>query len=203
MKKIMSYLYFLFCELFFRFYCRLTVYGKENLPSSPFILCSNHNSHMDTPALMLATGLPFNQFGMIAAKDYFFDNVWRKYIANLLMNLIPIDRKISRTTFIENISACKHFIEKQGKYLIIYPEGTRSITGEIQAFKRGPAMIASKLAIPLVPAYITGTYNSLKKGKFLPTPAHIYVKIGKPIATIQDSYKLTKLLEKRIIELKE
>src|SRR5437763_474109 len=126
MKRMASYLYFLFCKFFFKFYCPITVSGQENLPSRPFILCSNHNSHLDTPVLMLATGIPFNQFGMVAAKDYFFDNVWRKRIASILMNLIPIDRNVSRDSLAENMSACQHFIENKGN-LIIYPEGTRSL----------------------------------------------------------------------------
>src|SRR5579871_4403770 len=108
---MMSYLYFLFCKLFFKWYCPLEVYGHENLPESSFILCSNHNSHMDSPVLMLATGLPFNRFGMVAAKDYFFDTPWRKIVVNHLMNLIPVSRTVTRDSWNESIHACQQFVE--------------------------------------------------------------------------------------------
>jgi len=203
MKRLISYCYFLFCKFFFKFYCPLKVDGQEYLPKTPFILCSNHNSHMDTPVLMLATGLPFKSFGMVAAKDYFFDNRLRKAIVNAIMNLIPIDRKVSRESLSNNIAACKNFVENRGHHLIIYPEGTRSLSGEIQSFKRGPAMIASELAMPLVPVYIDGTYQSLGKGSFFPKLGKIYVRIGPPIFATQDKNKITQLLEDSVKQLKE
>ncbi len=205
MKRITSYLYFLFCKFFFRFYCPLKVDGREHIPSGSFILCSNHNSHMDTPALMLATGMSFNQFGMIAAKDYFFDHRWRKIFSTIAMNLIPIDRKISPHSLAKNILACKQFVKKGKKNLIMYPEGTRSSTGEIQPFKRGAAMIALELAMPLIPVYIEGTHEAMRKGNRFPKPGKINVKIGKPISVDEnkDKGELTTLLENTIKQLKE
>lgn len=199
----MSYFYFLFCRAFFKLYCPLKVEGRENLPAGSFILCSNHNSHMDTPVLMLATGMPFNQFGMLAARDYFFDNPWRNRIVNFLMNLIPIDRKVSRASLVKNISACKHFVEKGRRHLIIYPEGTRSLTGEMQPFKRGPALIALELAMPLIPVYINGAYQSLGKGQRFPKLGKISVRIGKPIIANKDKKQVTELLENSVKKLKE
>lgn len=203
MKKVIRYLYFVFCNIIFKRYCTLRVEGKDNLPMSPFILCSNHNSHMDTPALMLATGISFNQFGMIAARDYFFDNPWRKIIVNTLMNLIPIDRKITRKSLTSNILNCQEFVKKGQHYLIMYPEGTRSLTGEIQPFKCGPAFIAKKLGIPLIPVYISGTYEAMAKGVCFPRQNKIYVKIGNPIFVNNNQKSTTQLLEQSIRKLKE
>lgn len=202
MKRMLGFLYFLFCKIFFKFYCPIKVYGYANLPKTPFILCSNHNSHMDTPALMIATGIPFSRFGMVAAKDYFFDNRWRK-LFGMIMNLIPVNRKVSRTSLMNDISACQHFVKHKEGYLIIYPEGTRSMTGEMQTFKRGPAMIAQQLAMPLVPAYIEGTFESMGKGQFFPKSKKIHVKFGKPIIPSEDKKQVTKLLENEIKILKE
>jgi 1-acyl-sn-glycerol-3-phosphate acyltransferase len=203
MKKMVSHFYFLFCKFFFKYYCPIKVDGRENLSQSPFILCSNHTSHMDTPVLMLATGIPFKQFGMVAAKDYFFDNPWRNRIINLLMNLIPIDRNASRESLKKDISSCKHFVETKGHHLIIYPEGTRSITGEIQPFKRGPALIAHKLSMPIIPIYIDGTFQAMGKGRIFPRWGTIHVKIGKSILTNQDTKKITEQLENSVKNLKE
>jgi len=201
MKKIAAYLYFVFCRIFFSIFCPLKVHGRENLPARCFILCSNHNSHMDTPVLMLATGIPFSQFGMIAAKDYFFDNSWRKMTAGIAMNLIPIDRKVSRQSLKKNISACKNFVENNEGYLIMFPEGTRSLTGDMQPFKRGAAMIALALAVPLIPAYIDGTYLSMRKGQIFPRFRKIHVRIGKPIFASHNRSRLTELLENSIKDL--
>jgi len=210
MNPVLSYLFFIFCRFFFKIYCPLRVQGKDNLPSTSFIMCSNHCSHMDTPALMMATGLSFNMFGMIAAKDYFFKTTQRKSIASLFMNLIPINRKCTKTTFLQDIALCKTFINSRKGNLIIYPEGTRSLTGEIHTFKRGSAMIATELKIPIVPVYINGTYQSLCKGKNFPRRSQITITIGNPIYFDTDtsnqsvcSKKLTALLESKIKELKE
>ena len=85
----------IFGTLLFNFWCPLRTHGRDKLPEPPFILCSNHSSHMDSAALMYAR-LGFNQFGMVAAQDYFFENKKRKNSLPLLMNLIPADRKSNR-----------------------------------------------------------------------------------------------------------
>ncbi len=207
----------IYCKLLFRFYCPLKVYGQENIPSQSFIFCSNHNSHMDSGILMLASGKPFIKFAMMAAKDYFFDNKNRKYFLSLLMNLIPIDRDADKQSMIEYLAACKEFLKDNNSGLIIYPEGTRSKTGMMQKFKKGPAMISAELGVPVVPAYISGSFHSWPKGKKFMKPGSIEVWIGKPI--YPDNYiknsdltngqhfsayrKITTELEQKVHELME
>lgn len=214
MKRTLHYLFYIFCKFFFRFYCPLHISGKENLPPPPFILCSNHCSHMDTPALMLATGLPFHYFGMIAAKDYFFANAKRKNIATLFMNLIPIHRKCTRGSIAKDFSMCGSFIQQGNHNLIIYPEGTRSLTGDVQPFKRGPAMMATELGVPIVPVHIQGTHYTLGKGRTIPRRGKISVVIGEPLHAKQENtisrkekfesyHTMTTILENKIKALKE
>lgn len=166
---------------------------------------------------MLASGKPFIKFAMMAAKDYFFDNKNRKYFLSLLMNLIPIDRDADKQSMIEYLAACKEFLKDNDSGLIIYPEGTRSKTGLIQKFKKGPAMISAELGVPVVPAYITGSFKAWPKGKTLMKPKSIEVWIGKPIYPDKfvtespstngqyfSAYKnITIELEKRVHELME
>jgi 1-acyl-sn-glycerol-3-phosphate acyltransferase/long-chain acyl-CoA synthetase len=171
----------IYCKILFTLYCPLTVKGRENIPSASFIFCSNHNSHMDSGILMVASGLSFKNFAMMAAKDYFFDNERRKYFLNLLMNLIPVDRNANRHSMIEYIKACREFLRNGRRNLIIYPEGTRSLTGKIQPFKKGPAMIASELNLPIVPAFISGTHKAWPKGKVFMKPVPVKISIGKPV----------------------
>ena len=179
--RITKKIFEIFCKLLFTIYCPLTVKGRKNIPDSSFIFCSNHNSHMDSAVLMVSSRRGFKNFGMIAAKDYFFDNKIRKYFSNLLMNLVPIERKSSRKTIIDNLMACRTFVRNGQKNLIIYPEGTRSTTGKIQPFKKGPAIIAVELDLPIVPAYIAGTFYSYPKGRNFMRPGKISITIGEPI----------------------
>ena len=167
----------LFCRGLFNLWCPAKVVGRENLPSAPFIFCSNHCSHMDSAALMYAGGEDFDRYGMVAAKDYFFDNKSRNNFLSRLMNLIPADRSASRESIVKLMLACREFTGHRNRSLIIYPEGTRSTTGEISPMKKGAAMIASELNLPIVPVYISGTYWAYPKGGkfFKPTRIRIYI----------------------------
>ncbi len=206
----------IYCKIIFTFYCRLEINGRNNVPDSSFIFCSNHCSHMDSAVLMISSGVPFKRFGMMAAADYFFENKRRKTFLNMLMNLIPIERKASHKAISETIDVCKEFTKSGKRSIIIYPEGTRSLSGEIQKFKRGPAMIAYQLGLPIIPVYIDGTYRSWPKGNVLMKPVKITANIGEPIypERISDNLRdsgnmrsiynnITNELWNRIIQLKE
>ena len=179
--RIIKKLFELFCKAVFMSYCPLQVSGRENIPATSFIFCSNHSSHMDSGVLMAASRLPFRQFGMMAAKEYFFGNAIRRISLNLLMNLIPIDRKTNHIALVQSMAACREFVRNGNRNIIIYPEGTRSLTGQLARFKKGPAMIATELGIPIVPAYIDGTYAAMRKGSKFIKPHPIHVRIGKAI----------------------
>lgn len=179
--RFIKKLFEIFCKTVFVSYCPLTVEGRENIPASSFIFCSNHSSHMDSGVLMGASGLPFKQFGLMAAKEYFFSNKIRRISLNLLMNLIPIDRKTNHNSIVQSLAACREFTRNGNRNIIIYPEGTRSVTGKMGKFKKGPAMIATELGIPIVPAYLYGTYQAMPKGSKFIMPHKLHVVIGKPI----------------------
>ena len=72
--KIWKSLFYYYSKLVFTFYAPITVHGRENIPNSSFIFSSNHNSHMDVALLSVASKKSFNYFGMLAAKDYWFDS---------------------------------------------------------------------------------------------------------------------------------
>ena len=78
-----------FSRFILKFYAPLTVSGRENLPEGPFILISNHHSHIDTTVLLVGSGKSFSEFGIMAAHDYFFE---KKNIARYMLNLLPIER---------------------------------------------------------------------------------------------------------------
>ena len=176
----------LFCTLVFRGYCPLSAHGRAHLPPPPFIFCSNHSSHMDSPALMYASGLGFRRFGMIAAQDYFFDHGPRKSLLPALMNLIPTQRKATRRQLARLLADCRRFVgaESAGaaaRCLILYPEGTRSRNGKMQPLKKGAALLSTELGLPIVPAYIRGTFEALPAGVSLPRPRRIRVYFAAPL----------------------
>jgi 1-acyl-sn-glycerol-3-phosphate acyltransferase len=168
-----------FCELYFHYYSRLTVVGKSHLPASPFIICSNHTSHVDSAVLMTATGLPFTAFALLGASDYFFDSWRRKFLVSRFMNVIPIDRRAQPKSLQRCLAMCQDFLQHGN--LILYPEGTRSPDGQIQTFKKGAGMFAVDLGVPIVPALIEGANRILPKGEVMPRPKPVTVRFGEPI----------------------
>lgn len=169
-----------FCRIVLKVYCPLSVYGRENLPEAPYLIASNHQSHLDSVILMTGVNLAFQKVGLIAAKDYFFDQSHRFYL-HYMMNLVPIARGIGAKSIKDSIVACKSFLDSGGLALIIYPEGTRSNTGEIAKFKEGAAILAYELALPLVPAYVKGSRDSLKKGSYFLQAKKLAVSFGQPL----------------------
>jgi 1-acyl-sn-glycerol-3-phosphate acyltransferase len=170
-----------FCRAFFAGYCRLTVVGQDHLPASPFIICSNHASHIDSAVLMTASGLPFSAFALLGASDYFFDSWRARFLVSRFMNVIPIDRQAQPKSLRRSLAMCAEFLGRTQGNLILYPEGTRSRDGEIQPFKKGAGLFAVDPGVPVVPAHIEGAHNILEKGRFMPRPRPITVHFGEPI----------------------
>ena len=170
-----------FARAVLRAYCPLRVTGRHHLPPMPFIACSNHASHLDPIALMTATGHPFGSFGMIAASDYFFRNPLVHRVFSSMVHLIPIDRTAGAASLAQTLSLCREFLQPGQRSLILFPEGTRSATGEMGRFKRGIALISCELGVPIVPAYIDGSGRAMPRGRPFPAPGRVAVHIGEPL----------------------
>lgn len=170
-----------FCRLFFKWYCPLVVEERHHLPDGPFLLCSNHSSHADSAALMTASGRRFRSFALIGASDYFFHSRRVRWAVSHLMNVIPIDRDPGAKSLSACLEVCRQFMQQTGGSLILYPEGTRSPDGKMQAFKSGAALFAMELDVPVVPAYIEGTHHILPKGQYLPRTGPVSVRFGVPL----------------------
>jgi 1-acyl-sn-glycerol-3-phosphate acyltransferase len=170
-----------FCRTFFKWYCPLTVDDPQNLPDTPFLLCSNHSSHADSAVLMTASGRSFRSFALVGASDYFFHSRRLRWLVSPLINVIPIDRKPGAKSLSACLSTCRQFIEQTGGSLILYPEGTRSEDGKLRALKSGVVLFAIELDMPVVPAYIEGTHDILPKGDYLPRAHPVRVRFGQPV----------------------
>jgi 1-acyl-sn-glycerol-3-phosphate acyltransferase len=171
-----------FARAVFRFYSRLEVAAGEPLPAEPFLLCSNHASHMDAVVLMVAAGLPFEKFRLLAAADYFDPQSATGRLTRVILNIVAIDRTSGHSTRLRHtIAECAELVRTEQVRLIAFPEGTRSTTGDLLPFKRGAAFLAVALGLPVVPAYIDGARHALPKGRWLPRPTPIRVQFGRPI----------------------
>ena len=164
------------CRLVGKLAFRHKVYGRENLvEDGPAILASNHQSYLDPPMI----GICCRKEIFFLARDTLFDIKGAGWIISKL-NTVPVDRQRG------DISAIKTIIRllQQGKRLIIFPEGTRSLDGRLQPARAGLGMVIAKTLVPVVPIRIFGSHEALPKTgglKFRP----ITVIIGKPIRFTQ------------------
>src|ERR1017187_10186301 len=153
---------------FFFFYCPPAGEARPHLPGGPFLLCSNHTSHIDSAALMTASGRRFRTFALLGASDYFFHAGSVRWLVSPFMNVIPIERRPRPKSLAACLAMCRRFLRQTGGILILYPEGTRSPDGEMQALKTGAGLFAVELGVPLVPAFIEGAHRILPKGQSVP-----------------------------------
>ena len=168
----------------FTWYTPLKISGKNNIPDESFIFCSNHNAHLDVIALSLSAKKNFNNIGMLAAKDYWFDSLLRRNIMKPVMNLIPLGRESDSgkdITFEETLQLSNGFMEIDKRCIIIFPEGTRGEPDVIKRFRKGPARLAIGVNKPILPAVITGSGRSWPKGKIFFRPGKIHVYILEPL----------------------
>ena len=163
----------------YKCYFSIKCNGLENLPrEQPYIIAANHSSHLDTLAVLTVLGKESKRLRVLAAKDYWFSTRFKSWFSGELLKFVPFDRQAN---FLQGLRISQEVL-KQNECLLIYPEGTRSVTGELQPFKPGLGLLAYETRSPIIPTYINGTYHALPKGRNLPRKSHIQVTFGKPIA---------------------
>lgn len=183
------FLWFLYGVLM-RFFLRVIVgvkYAHKGVlkEQKQFILVANHNSHLDTMAIMSA--LPFRQRTKthpVAAGDYFGGTRIKAYISYLLINAILIRRKKDQAEAdpIELMSEAL----RNGDSLILFPEGSRGEPEKIQEFKKGVGILLQRFPhVHFIPVYMKGMGKSLPKGETLLVPFDCYVLFGNPKLTTE------------------
>jgi 1-acyl-sn-glycerol-3-phosphate acyltransferase len=168
----------LLLKILFRAYFRLKVKGAKNLPhKGSFIIVANHSSHLDFPLLFSSFPLArSNNVLAPAAADYFYKNKLRQILVECSLNTFPFERF---GNFMQSLKLCKELL-KRGHSLILFPEGKRSPSGEVQDFKPGVGALSCELDIPIIPVYIDGAHKALAKGNFFIKPSRITISIGSP-----------------------
>jgi len=162
---------------------RLKIRGRENLPEyAPFILVANHASHLD--AIILGGILPLRFVGAvfpIAAGDTFFTKRASSIFATAFMNALPIWRKNCGAHSLEDL---RERLLQGACIYILFPEGTRSRTGEMAPFKPGLGRLVAGTNIPIVPCYLNGTFSALPASGTVPRWKKISVHVGKPLSFV-------------------
>ena len=156
---------------------RLRVEGAAHVPlPGPVVFMSNHESWLDIPVL-LAT-IP-GQVRFLAKKSLF--SVPFLGWAMTAMGFIPVDRE-NRRTAIASFDAAAARI-RSGRSVLIFPEETRTLDGDLLPFQRGGFLIAIKAGIPIVPVGLTGPRRCLAKKSYVLRPGRVRVRFGEPIPT--------------------
>lgn len=159
---------------------RLTVHGRERLPTQlPFVLIGNHTSHLD--ALVLSSLAPWRLrrwLFPIAAGDVFFETPARSALSALLLNALPMRRKQVGRHALDELRA--RLLQDPCGF-VLFPEGTRSATGELQPFKAGLGMLVAGTGVPVVPCHLEGAFTAWPRHARLPRPGRIVVRVGTPL----------------------
>ncbi len=169
----------------YRFYSRamlwcggtpVRVIGLENIDRGrPQVIASNHQSMYDIWAL--AANIP----------------VWYHFVAKKELRRIPIFGRASEaggnvfidrrnwTSAVQSLKEAGRMLREEKSTAIVFPEGTRSLTGDLQKFKKGPFIMAIEAGVPMVPTVVEGTFEILPKRSFRLNPQPITVRFGEPV----------------------
>ena len=159
-----------FFRLFFKVLFRARILGAENVPpEGSIILAANHLSNWDPP--FLATFLDRQVFYM-AKEELFANKIFAAAITNL--GVFPVKRGTADKTAIKRALA----LLKEGKCLGLFPEGTRSKTGELGKAEAGVGLIAAMSKVPVLPAAIINTNKIFSSEKLFPRLTVVY---GRPM----------------------
>lgn len=157
--------------------CRISILGEETLRKHPVaVYACNHLSYMDTPAVFAS--MPF-QFRIVARHD-----LWKMPFIGWHLRRsgqVPVNVDNPRASISSLSSAVRTL--KSGMPLFIFPEGGRTESGHLNTFLNGPAFMAIRARVPIVPMALVGTYELLPihTAEFYPVP--ITLVVGEPIET--------------------
>ncbi|MEZ5316098.1 MAG: AMP-binding protein [Vicinamibacterales bacterium] len=141
--------------------CGVRVAGREHLPrEGPCLICPNHQAYLD--GFLLAGALPFRllrRLFFVGAAEYFETPLMRRLAR--LVNIIPVDPDANLVSAMRAGAAGLRL----GRVLILFPEGERSIDGELKAFRKGAAILSAHLGAPIVPVAIDGLFEIWPRGR--------------------------------------
>lgn len=190
-----------FLKIWHRFSCE----GTANIPATGgVIIAANHASFLDPPAIGANV---FHRIVRFMARDTLFKPGFPTWLLNRLA-VMPISRGKG------DLAALKKAIQilKDGGCLGLFPEGTRTLDGNLQPAKGGIGFLIAKAGVPVVPAYLEGTFEAYPKGGRFLRPLKVRLRFGPAIlpeeiaklGSDRDSYeKVAALVMERIAALRD
>jgi long-chain acyl-CoA synthetase len=154
---------------------RFSVEGRHHLPASgPFILAPNHASPLDPQFLGAGLPLALLQHAYWAGKESTVLKTWLRRTLSWCARIVPIAN--DATALAPAVT-----ILQRGDTLIWFPEGARSLDGELHEFKAGVAWLLTKCDVPLIPVFIQGAHEACPVSWTMPRlRTRVVVRIGSP-----------------------
>jgi long-chain acyl-CoA synthetase len=162
--------------------------GRPNIPAhTNFIVAANHSSHLDMGLTKMALAEAGKDMVVLAAADYFFDTKYKRAVMENFTNLVPMERTGSLRQSLRHASS---FLDR-GYNALIFPEGTRSVTGQMADFKPVVGYLALHARVGILPVYLHGTYDAMPKGSNVIKNRKVGARIGRYLE-IADLEEMTK-----------
>lgn len=180
-QRIFNIIMISILKVIFRVLFLLRVKGRENINlKGPYLICPNHTSYLD--GLFILCALPFK----VVLNTYFvgfsavFEHPALKPFVSVA-RLIPLEVSFNLVEALKAVT----FVLRNGKIVCYFPEGQRSIDGELNTFKKGVGILIRELNMPVVPVYLEGAFKTWNRTQRFPHLAPVTVHFGKSM-NLQD-----------------
>ncbi|MDX6385859.1 MAG: long-chain acyl-CoA synthetase [Blastocatellia bacterium] len=156
--------------------------GRNNIPyHTNFIVAANHSSHLDMGLVKMALDDAGQDLVALAAADYFFDTKYKRAYMENFTNLVPMERSGSLR---QSLRHARSFLDR-GYNALIFPEGTRSMSGIMAEFKPVIGYLALASRVGILPVYLDGTYAAFPKGSTILKSRDVGARIGRFLSAEQ------------------
>jgi len=148
------------------------VVGRKHWPEGPALIAANHASFLDPP--LIGSACP-EQIAYVARRTLFRNVLFGKLCYSL--GAIPIERDTADFGSLKRILATL----RQGKKVLLFPEGIRTFDGRFRTPLPGVGLLVHRARVPVIPVYIHGSYRAWPRHRALPVPARTVVVFGEPL----------------------